>query len=254
MSVLEKENPSIINSITLYYLADLINAPYGPKDSLELIKIINFNINYLKFILGCDYIVIACNSASANNFIKNKYTEMINPTSDYALKNHYKKSLLFATEATVKSKIYEQSFAKHGLELDSYALPLLANLIEEGEKQDIIQDYIRLEIQKLKCNKNYSFRNYDNFILGCTHYPLVKNIFEKYLFENHREKVTLVNILDPAIPVSIKILKDIKNFTIINNNDNNKINFILTKDSKNFKEKVKEMFYKYEYIFKIESL
>ena len=130
LNILEKENNSILNisessmlslskypegkegvkSLEIYYLADLINAPYGTRDVDDLLKIIHKNIDLLENNFLCEYIVSACNSASAIYSKNINYTEMIKPTANFCKIQNYKKSLLLATAATINSKIYQKEF------------------------------------------------------------------------------------------------------------------------------------------------
>lgn len=258
LNILEKNKLKTninLDDIEIFYLADLINAPYGPKSSEELLTIIHKNIKHLESEESCDYIVSACNSASAI-YSKNKnknYTEMIRPTANHCKLKNYKKSLLLATTATVNSNIYKKEFDILNIHLDSLPIPMLASMIEEGESEDDIEYYIRTELEKYKTkeqktNKDFDYDNYDNVILGCTHYPLVQHIFKKFFNQN---------ILNPGIPVSEEIFNKLKeNLIKIQNIENAsrksskiKICFTLTKENKVFKNKAKEMFSGHKYIF-----
>ncbi len=281
LNILEKENNSILNIsessmlslskypedkegvkyLKIYYLADLINAPYGTRNANDLLSIIHKNIDLLEHNYMCEYIVSACNSASAIYSKNINYTEMIKPTANFCKLKNYKKSLLIATPATINSKIYQKEFEKLNINLDTLAMSNLASLIEEGTDEETIEKYIILELEKnkterQKLNKSFDYNIYDNIILGCTHYPLVKDIF-KEIFKQ--------NILDPSLPVANEIFNNIKHLAHINLENINtknkdkykyknikrkvKLCFIQTKESEIFKNKVENMFVGYEYVF-----
>lgn len=266
LKILEKENTfkakskkeDSIEYLEIYYLADLINAPYGTRDADDLLNIIYKNINLLEKNYLCEYIVSACNSASAIYSKNTNYTEMIKPTANFCKIQNYKNSLLLATTATINSKIYQKEFGKIDIHLDALAIPNLASLIEEGADEKIIEKYIISEleknkIQKQKLDKIFDYHIYDNIILGCTHYPLVKSIFKK-LFDQ--------NILDPSIPVAKEIFDNLKSLNLDKVSIQEeleikkevkpikvKLFFIQTKESILFKNKVENMFSKYEHHF-----
>lgn len=258
----ESKKEESIEYLEIYYLADLINAPYGTRNADDLLNIIHKNINTLEKDYLCEYIVSACNSASAIYSKNIDYTEMIKPTANFCKIQNYKNSLLIATTATINSEIYQKEFEKIDINIDALAMPNLASLIEDGADEKIIEKYIILELEKNKIerqkekqelDKIFDYHIYDNIILGCTHYPLVKNIFEK-LFNQ--------NILDPSIPVTKEIFDNLKSLNLAKVNIQEeleikkevkqikvKLFFIQTKESKIFKNKAENMFSKYEYSF-----
>ena len=238
IKILEKYKNSGSDILELVYLADTINAPYGAKTQLELRDIIHKNIDFL-YNQNCDFIVVACNSASIlkksehynmNNAISNNtyhynhsYIDMITPTLDFCKKNLYKNNLIFATTATIESGLYKNSFENNDLKLDQYALPELATLIDSNASTRIVDKYIKTEVNKcfreLNIFKNNTLENrdaievrdttfntkYDAIILGCTHYPLFTDIFEKYC-----KGIKIINPADPVSDFVISKIKEVK--------------------------------------------
>ena len=159
--ILEKYKDLDGSILDLVYLADTINAPYGARSQQELKNIISKNIDFL-YKQNCDFVVIACNSASifkkhtdnnTNSYLDN-CIDMVTPTVNFCKDNLYKNNLIFATTATINSNIYKNTFENYGLRLDQYELPELASLIDNNIDIEIIDDYIKTEMGKFFAELN----------------------------------------------------------------------------------------------------
>ncbi|MCE6988769.1 glutamate racemase [Dyadobacter sp. CY323] len=167
------------------YFGDTAHLPYGDKSTAAIqaysIKICNMLLQQ-----NCKLILIACNSASAAAFelvkeyvgSKAKVFNVIDPVVDY-IKEHYngKTIGLIGTKQTVSSNVYKKKVDALGknVDLKSLATPLLAPMIEEGFfdnniSESIIASYL----------SDPSLASIEALILGCTHYPLIKNQIGKY--------------------------------------------------------------------------
>jgi len=173
----------------LIYFGDTAHLPYGDKSSAAIqaysVKITDVLINE-----GCKVIIIACNSASSAAYellkeysgTKAKIINVIDPMVDYVADSFPDRKIgLIGTKQTIISNIYEQKLTEigKGIELASLATPLLVPMIEEGFvhdriSHDVIERYMNNEI----------FEDISALILGCTHYPLIKDEIAAY-FENH---------------------------------------------------------------------
>ena len=166
----------------IIYFGDTARTPYGTKSKETIIK---YAREDAKFLLdkGAKIIIIACNTASAvaSSILQKELGvpifEVIGPAVKRAVgvtKN--KRVGVIGTRATVGSGVYEESIKKINAEIQvtSQACPLLVPLVEEGwldkpETKRIVKKYL----QPLK-NKQI-----DTLILGCTHYPVLKNIIKR---------------------------------------------------------------------------
>lgn len=166
----------------IIYFGDTARTPYGTKSKETIIK---YAREDAKFLLdkGAKIIIIACNTASAvaSSILQKELGvpvfEVIGPAVKRAVgvtKN--KRVGVIGTRATVGSGVYEESIKKINTEIQvtSQACPLLVPLVEEGwldkpETKRIVKKYL----QPLK-NKQI-----DTLILGCTHYPVLKNIIKR---------------------------------------------------------------------------
>lgn len=194
----ELPNESII------YFGDTLRVPYGNK-SEQIIK--NFAIQISKFLLkqNIEMLIIACNTAtsyslkSLSQILPIPVIGVINPGS-VAAKNITKNKRIgvIGTKGTINSKAYEKSLKSldPSIKVFQKACPLFVPLVEEN----LINDNITfLVAQKyLEELKNYEI---DTLILGCTHYPIIKNVISDVLGKN-------VNIIDSAIETA-KVAKSI---------------------------------------------
>ena len=149
--------------------------------------------------------------------------EMVGPTVK-ALRNEKRKILLVATPATVSSGIYRQGFAVFDKKIGEVAIPDLAGMIEFGASEREMTKVIRKAIGEEK--------SFGVLLLGRTHYPLIKNIFEKGL---QKLKVK-AEIIDPAGFVAAEVVKTMAE------SGNRKTKFLITKESELFRKRVGEMF------------
>lgn len=155
---------------SIIYLADDKNMPYGNKSHSDLIKICSKNVRLLMD-YGAECVIIMCNTLSsvAREIYKSKEDVIIIEPAINALRSlDVKKKALICTPVTASSVI-----AKIGesVEFDIFPLKNLAGVIEElCLDLDRVREYIKKSLKYL--------RNYDAVALGCTHYSLVKRVFE----------------------------------------------------------------------------
>lgn len=182
------------------YFGDLANAPFGSKSTDELFGI---TIRAMRFLRaqGAMEIVAACNSVSVSvirpmveafGMQGSHLIEMVEPAARALARQHPKKILVIATEATVRSGIYTDAFMMYGLNTDMMAISKLATAIEEGESVGIIEQIILPAVdQAIEIGA-------DTLVFGCTHYPFVQNVFKK-LFS---ERGYSIRLFDPSLAVA----------------------------------------------------
>ncbi len=202
----------------LYY-SDSVNSPYGDKDIEQLKVIVSDAVQYL-INKQCKIIVIACNTASTVvDYIRGKHDipiVAIEPAYKMVYDNDYsEKTLIIATKATIDSQKFKNLYLKYNNHNTSI-LPCvgLAELIEEGNNQKL-DDYLKQKLSKYKGVKCV--------VLGCTHYPLIKNNIKKVLGD--------VKFYDGSVGVS-KVVKNIlTDKNLLNTSSDGKISFIDTNKS-----------------------
>ncbi|MBP8959590.1 MAG: glutamate racemase [Bacteroidales bacterium] len=174
----------ILPGETLLYFGDTAHLPYGDK-SAEAIRQYSEKIVEYLLSFNAKAILIACNSASASayGYLKEKFGErtvimdVITPVIDYIVSRNYHKIGVIGTKRTITSGIYRNTLAEKspGTEVISLATPLLVPMIEEGFIYDEISNLI---IRAYLSNE--AFIGIEALILGCTHYPIIRNQIGKF--------------------------------------------------------------------------
>ena len=176
----------------LIYFGDTARVPYGSKSKETILR---YSTQIANFLLTkkVKAIVIACNTASA--YALEELQQQLNipiigviwPGAISAAAATKNKNIgIIGTAGTVKSRVYNKYLRKLDPEFTvvSKACPLFVPLVEEGLTEDRVTDDIAKRY--LSEFKDY---NVDALVLGCTHYPLLRNTIRRTLGES----VTLVN-------------------------------------------------------------
>ena len=88
--------------------------------------------------------------------------------------------LVIATEATVHSHAYAAACQARGLRALEKACPLLVPLVEEGwTDHPVTAEVIDVYLNELRSEAAARGMNPDTLVLGCTHYPLLRPLFER---------------------------------------------------------------------------
>ncbi len=185
----------------ILYFGDTARTPYGNKSEKTVIE---YALEDTEFLLkqGASVIVVACNTASsvATETLRQRFDvpvyEVVSPAVDAALKVSPKSIIgVIGTRATIESGIYEKKIKEKNPEARVYAAacPLLVPLVEEGwldkpETRMIVKKYLH----PLKT------RQIDTLILGCTHYPLLKDIIAHKIGKR-------VQVIDSSTAVAAQI-------------------------------------------------
>ncbi len=175
-----KEIIKLLPNENYIYFSDSINNPYGDKTEESIKEICDSAVQKL-LNYNCKIIVIACNTASAiaAKFLREKYLDINFIAIEPAYKMVYdyafdKPTLVMATKGTIESEKFNLLLKKYDNH-KTYLLPCigLADIIEEGNEEKI-KSY-------LKENLNGYKNKVENVVLGCTHYPLIKNEISEVL-------------------------------------------------------------------------
>ena len=224
-----KEIIKILPNENYIYYSDSKNNPYGDKTDDEIQQLCNNIVKYL-ITQNCKAIVIACNTASAKavKFLREKYPQMlfiaIEPAYKMVYDNAYEKpTLVMATKGTIESEKFNLLLKKYDNH-KTYVLPCigLADIIEQGNREEL-KKYLDKNIEKYK-------GKVDNVVLGCTHYPLIKDEIKEVIGQ-----VTFFN----GAPNLANYLKDTLKQKNLLNSTHGKIIF---EDSQGLEEKEKRFF------------
>lgn len=232
----------ILPSESLIYFGDTAHLPYGDK-SAESIRYYSKRITEFLLEHNAKVVLIACNTASASAFesLKSEFgnqtilIDVINPVVDYVSRKNYNKIGVIGTKGTISSGTYEKKIMENSSSTNvvSLATPLLVPMIEEGFIfDDISNAIIRTYLS------NEMLEGIQALILGCTHYPIIKNQISKIYNFN-------VEIIDSARLVS-KILRDtLDKYNLLNDSGAVDDQFFVS-DYTPYFEKIARMFFEGE--------
>ncbi|MBQ7789817.1 MAG: glutamate racemase [Bacilli bacterium] len=205
------------------YYADSKNNPYGEKTDNELFDIV---CNIVDYFISIDVkmIVIACNTATTRciKFLREKYKDMLfvgtEPAVKVACDNNYNNTLVMATPLTVHSDrlndLIEDNI-KNNENIILISCDGLANAIENNNEEKI--NFILHSLLD-----KYIDKNIDAVVLGCTHYPLVKDRIQDIL----KDSV----LIDGNIGVAKRVKQLLTENNLLNDsNEDGSVEFITSK-------------------------
>lgn len=187
LSILKEIN-KILPSTEVFYIADEANSPYGSK-SVEFVHAQSHQLTQELIHKGAELIVVACNSATVSCIAELRadfpHIPFVGVEPYINVVNHHEglqkgKPGLILTKRTFESKRFielKEKFDPTG-KIQSVVLFQLASLIEEllyAQEKETIYKKIEEELAPLRAHE------FSHLVLGCTHYPLIKNFIEKTL-------------------------------------------------------------------------
>lgn len=177
------------------YLGDNARAPYGTR-SYDVV--FQYTLECVEFLFskGCEIVILACNTASAKalrtiqqkvmpvKYPDKKVLGVIRPSTELVgnLSNTKVVGIL-ATEGTVKSDSYKIEIERFtpGVDVVQLACPLWVPIIEANEHDSKEGKAIfRKDIERLLSLND----KIDTIVLGCTHYPMIKEFVQEIVGEN----------------------------------------------------------------------
>lgn len=224
----------------LIYFGDTAHLPYGDKSS-EAIKYYALKITKFLIEQGCKAIVIACNTASSLayhdvlQFMGDQLPiySVIDPVVDYMVKaDKYKNIGVIATKATIESDIYAREITKMApqITVQSLATPLLVPMIEEG--------FFKNNISKTVISSYLSspqLAGIDSLILGCTHYPLIRDEISEY-FHNS------IDVVDNASITAEFLKQELTEKQLLNTEARGNHQFYVSDYTRSFEESTRIFF------------
>ena len=221
------------------YLADSANAPYGERSSDW---ITDRSLVLCRHLLdeGCDAIVVACNTATAQAIaqIRNSLAIPIIGVEPgikpAAMQTQNGIVGVLATEATLKSDKFNALLATlpSNCQFIKQAGAGLVPLIEAGKaNSEAALELLAIHLQGIQD------AGADTLVLGCTHYPFLRKAIRKLLGES-------IAIIDTSEAV-VKQLKRQLEIKAVPNSKNGKqqLTFISSKDEHSLLAMAKELIY-----------
>lgn len=170
------------------YFGDSVNAPYGTRPLEEIRKLTITNVEFL-LRQGTKGIVVACNTATAAavRILRSQYPDIplvgIEPAiKPAALQPGHPRVLVMATPMTIQGDKYKTLMTKYEDKADIIGLPCpgLMEFVETGNTEG--EDLKRF----LEDLLSPYLREIDSIVLGCTHYPFVRNLIQEIAGERVR--------------------------------------------------------------------
>jgi len=183
---------AVLPNESIFYLGDTARVPYGGK-SAATVQRYSLEIAAMLLEEKAKTVVVACNTASAlalprlEETLPVTVTGVILPGARAAIaKTRSGHVGVIGTRATIASGAYERALRSLNSEIrvTARACPLLVPLIEEGWLENPITDKIILQYLAPLMNDGV-----DTLVLGCTHYPLLRNAIARLV----GEKIALVD-------------------------------------------------------------
>ena len=189
-----RELKKILPFENIVYFGDTGRVPYGSRSNSTIIRYAQQDESFL-LSKNVKYIVAACGTVSAVAYstadalpvpfmgvVENSVKDAVNCT-----KNN--KIGVIATAATINNGIHKQLIKAHLPEAEVFTVscPLFVPLVEEGwvdENDVVVLNTVKRYLAPLKD------AGIDTLILGCTHYPILKNAIRRVMGDD----VTLINM------------------------------------------------------------
>lgn len=198
---------NILPGEDVVYFGDVARTPYGGRSNDIIIK---FTAQDVAFLVeqNVKFIICACNTASAvaldeiaGNY-RIKMVGVIRPGAEAAVARTKNGRIgVIGTQATINSNAYAKMIheIKPEHKVFSLACPLFVPLAEEGyiDKEAtylIARDYLQTMLDV----------DVDTLILGCTHYPLLKQVIADVM----GNKVTLIDSGEETARAAYRLLAD----------------------------------------------
>lgn len=179
----------------IVYYADTANVPYGPKPDQEIRELTAHAIEWL-YRQGCKVAVVACNTASAFSldYLREHYGEkfpivgLVPALKPAVLQSQNKVVAVLATPATFRGKLIKDvmhHFAEPmGVTVLAVTCLDLVPFVEAGQQNtEACRSSLKHVLDPVIA------QNADFLVLGCTHYPFLKDAIQQL----YPEKLTLVD-------------------------------------------------------------
>jgi len=199
-----REMKRLLPNAHYIYFSDSKNNPYGDKTVEEIREIVFQNVEFLVQ-KNCKMIVLACNTATAVaiDALREKYPDICFVGTEPAIKvihdaNVSGKALLLATQLTLNCERVQELIHKYSVDnLTVYPCVGLADLIE-AKKLEEVELYIQKHLLQ--------FSDASVIVLGCTHYPLVLDIFKKYF--------PTTRFVDGSLGIARQVVRKVKELSL----------------------------------------
>ena len=180
----------VLKGSEIFYIADTLFAPYGEKSQDDILSHSKDVSNYLIDEHKIDLLIIACNTATsaAVKYLREEFPSLLIIGAEPGIKPAFEITKtnnigILATPATLEGKKYKLLLQnlKNENKINVFECACYG-LVEQIENNQInsqtTYDMLSTWLEPMKKN------SVDVIVLGCTHYPLIKNIIKKIMGNN----------------------------------------------------------------------
>lgn len=183
------------------YFGDTARVPYGTKSAETVLRFSRENVTFL-LDQSVKFIVVACNTASASAVprlqreFRIPILGVIEPGARAAVAASQSKRIgVIGTSGTIRSGAYQRAIKtlSSTAVVHTRACPLFVPFVEEGwvegEVAQMVADTYLSELRS---------KDIDALVLGCTHYPLLRDVIGRAVGEG-------VTLVDSAVQTAIEV-------------------------------------------------
>lgn len=200
-------------NLSFLYLGDHANVPYGNRDAVEVLRLTQASVEHL-FRAGCKLVILGCNTATAvaARHLQQQWLPktdwrarghnvlgIIAPTVEaatqtpwavtspqYPQKYNSDVVVVFGTTRTITSGVYLEEISKRcpRVRVVQHVCADLVDAIERRAGRDVCDAVVKRacdDAMRQVAADVGSARGPDKAILGCTHFPLVEDLFAAHL-------------------------------------------------------------------------
>lgn len=236
LTVLKRLAEELPNENYIYF-GDTARVPYGEKTREQLFDMVREILNWYKA-KDAKAVIMACNTSSAVvlDEIRNEYSfpifGLIQPTAEYVAYSSVSKVGVIATTATVNAQAYSKAIntLNPDIEILETACPGLVEIVESNkietyEAKKLVIKYVLPLVEK----------KVDKIILGCTHYPYLREIINTITNDNEM-------LIDPAEHLVLKVAEDLSLLDWVNNSSEGSREYFVSSNPQMFAEVGKHIF------------
>jgi glutamate racemase len=194
------------------YLGDTARVPYGIRSAETVTR---YSFENTKFLVarGIKMLVVACNTVSSVSLdaIKDSLSipviGVIEPGAKAAVAATRNGRIgVIGTDATIRSDAYTKAIRAldQSIKVSGLACPLFVPLVEEGWTEGIVA-----ELTAQRYLKDLAGKEIDTLVLGCTHYPLLKEVLSKVMGEE-------IRLIDSAIETAREVKTTLEALALLN--------------------------------------
>lgn len=210
-----KEAIALMPNENYIYIGDSINAPYGIKTPEE-VRNLSFDVIDKLISMGVKAVVVACNTATsaAIDDLRDKYEDKlpiigIEPALKPAVENYGDGVIvIMATPMTLAENKFSKLRERYSETAEIIPMPCdgLVEIIEGGNTEgSIVEEYLHNKFKDIQKERVSAV------VLGCTHYPFIKNSLVNIINDN-------VAIIDGSIGTVKQLRRMLEQRNLLNNN------------------------------------